>query len=155
MAGIEGIKSTTEILRFRFKVIAPSLNNQSAKLTLIRIFANDRIVNTGTNGEIQFSEAMPEIIPENFALFHNYPNPFNANTQIEFQLPQSAQVSIIIYNLRGNEIRTILNENTPAGSYCVTWDGKDNHGTVMSSGIYMVQLKSDGFVQCKKMIMMK
>jgi flagellar hook assembly protein FlgD len=155
MAGIEGINSQSQILLLRFEVLASSKQKQSTQLILVRALANDRIVKTIPGGEVRFTDTKSKIIPGNFALFHNYPNPFNSSTQIEFQLPQSAHVSIKIYNLRGNEIRTILNENKPAGSYRITWDGKNNHGTAMPSGIYMLQLKSNGYVQSKKMIMMK
>jgi len=155
MAGIRGIQSRDEILRFIFKVVDPSLKNQSTNLTLTRVLANDRKVKAISDGVVIFTGSEQETVPDDFALFQNYPNPFNSETQIRYQLPEPSQVRITIYNLIGTEIQTIVNQDKTAGRHSVTWDGKNNHGTTMPSGIYVFELKANGFVQSNKMIMMK
>jgi len=155
MAGIEGIQSQDEILIFTFKVIDQSIENIKTRLTLVRAVANDRIIKAMPEGEVIFAESEAEPLPEDYALFQNYPNPFNSETQIYFQIPRFSRVRITVYNLMGNEIRVIMNGNKSPGSYRVNWDGKDNQGLVMPSGIYIFELKADGFSQSKKMIVMK
>ncbi|HEX9974157.1 MAG TPA: FlgD immunoglobulin-like domain containing protein, partial [bacterium] len=86
---------------------------------------------------------------------HNYPNPFNPETIIKFQLPQPCKVALKIYNPLGQEIRTLVDEQRSAGYHEIKWDGKDNSSTKVGTGIYIYQLKADDFVAVKKMIMIQ
>lgn len=88
--------------------------------------------------------------PTQFSLNQNYPNPFNPSTQINFSLAVSGFVELKVYDLLGREIRTLVNQNKPAGNYSVDFSGAD-----LSSGVYIYQLKSGNFVQTKKMILVK
>ena len=90
-----------------------------------------------------------------FALNQNYPNPFNPETKITFQFPQASQVTLRIFNILGKEIKTLVNEQYQAGKHTVNWDGKDNLGNVVSSGIYFYQLRAGNFTQAKKMILLR
>ena len=94
-------------------------------------------------------------IPEGYALEQNYPNPFNPETRISYQLNEGGFTSLTVFNLLGSEIKTLVTEEQPAGSYSVTWDGTDELGNKMPSGIYFYALRSGNFVATKKMIMMK
>ncbi len=94
-------------------------------------------------------------VPKDFTLLQNYPNPFNPETNITFSLPESRRISLIIYDLLGREIRTLLSTNLSAGHHTVTWDGKDNIGKMLSSGIYIYTLKYGKNIQSRKMILMK
>lgn len=100
-----------------------------------------------------------EFIPENFALCQNFPNPFNPETSIQYHLPESAHVEIIIYNLRGELVNRLINRNRPAGVYSVNWNGLDSSGRKVSSGIYLYSIKAVGknlvFTNTKKMILLK
>ncbi|MFQ5708483.1 MAG: FlgD immunoglobulin-like domain containing protein, partial [bacterium] len=88
----------------------------------------------------------PQIdIPSQFVLLRNYPNPFNPETTIRYQLPKSGHVKLEIYNTLGQKILTLVNQQQPAGNYQVTWDGRDNSGKQVASGIYLYQLKSGEF----------
>jgi hypothetical protein len=89
-------------------------------------------------------------IATEFRLEQNYPNPFNPSTIINFQLPVSSDVTLKVYDILGNEIATLVNEEKPSGSYEVGFDGKG-----LPSGIYFYQLKSGSFVETKKMLMIK
>ena len=93
--------------------------------------------------------------PQNFALFQNFPNPFNPSTTIEYHLPQRSQVQFTIYNILGEEIRTLLNETQTAGVKSVLWDGKDNLGRAVSSGVYIYQITAGDFTRARKMIFLR
>jgi hypothetical protein len=94
-------------------------------------------------------------LPKSFALQQNYPNPFNPETWIAFDLPQAVDVQILIYNTLGQKVRTLVNEATPAGSYKVLWDGANDHGLKVASGIYIYTIKAGSFVQSRKMTLMR
>lgn len=94
--------------------------------------------------------------PRTFALHQNYPNPFNPTTTIRFDLPTPAAVTLRVYNLRGQEVATLLNEeHKPAGSYAVRWDGRTRSGQRAASGIYLYRLSAGSFVQSKKMLLLR
>ncbi len=99
------------------------------------------------------------MLPAAFALEQNYPNPFNPSTEIQFSLPRTAIVRLKVYNLIGEEVKTIFDGQHQAGSYSVNWDGTDRHGAKMASGVYIYRLeaKADGeqFTQTRRMLMLK
>jgi len=94
-------------------------------------------------------------VPEEFALEQNYPNPFNPSTTIAYQLPSAETVRITIYDLTGRQVRELLNENKNAGSYTVQWDGRNQIGEQVSSGVYIYQISSGQFSQTRKMVFVK
>jgi len=94
-------------------------------------------------------------IPEQYSLGQNYPNPFNPVTKMNFALPRTGDVSIVIYNLMGQQIRTLVSENMEYGFHTVTWNGLDQLGRPVSSGVYFSELRARGFRQTKKMLMLK
>jgi photosystem II stability/assembly factor-like uncharacterized protein len=89
-------------------------------------------------------------IPQNFVLNQNYPNPFNPNTTINFQLPLGNHVKLIIYDVLGNEIESLVNEYLKAGSYKISWDASKN-----PSGVYFYKIISGRYYASKKMILIK
>ena len=91
-----------------------------------------------------------EYIPEKFILQQNYPNPFNPSTKIKYQIPEINFVTLKVYDVLGNEIVTLVNEEKPIGSYEVGFDA-----TSLSSGIYFYKLQAGDFISTKKMILMK
>ncbi len=94
-------------------------------------------------------------IPSRFQLSQNYPNPFNPNTSIKFSIPKPSDVRIDIFNIAGQQIATILDRKFEAGHYTASWDGCDANGSRVSSGIYLYQLKADGFTASRKMLLIK
>jgi parallel beta-helix repeat protein len=88
--------------------------------------------------------------PKEFTLHQNYPNPFNPSTKIKYSVPQTSQVHIKVFDVLGNEIETLVNEEKPTGSYELKWNASK-----LSSGIYFYQLKAGEFLQTRKMILMK
>ena len=99
--------------------------------------------------------------PMTFAMEQNYPNPFNPSTNINYSLPVESSVEIRIYNILGQEVKTLLNQVTKAGFYHVEWDGRDSVNQRVASGMYLYSIiaKSvDGkqdFKQVRKMLLMK
>jgi hypothetical protein len=91
------------------------------------------------------------IIPDKFCLFQNYPNPFNQNTTIRYSIPKPGLVCIIVYNLQGQKVKTIINEFQQVGTYSQNFNTEG-----LSSGIYYYQLKVDGTVyDMKKMVLIQ
>jgi hypothetical protein len=83
-------------------------------------------------------------------LSQNYPNPFNPSTIINYQLPNTSDVKLIVYDLLGQEVRTLVNEKQNAGSYQVQFDGSN-----LASGVYFYKLSATEFTETKKMILIK
>ena len=95
------------------------------------------------------------MLPQRFALYDNYPNPFNPSTTIAFDVPHAANVNITVYNLVGQTVRELKNGFLSAGRYKLVWDGRDSSGQVVGSGIYLVEMVADGFRSVKKMVLLK
>jgi len=93
--------------------------------------------------------------PESFALHQNYPNPFNPETRIRFDLTKPGKVELAIYDLTGRQVRLLLSESRAAGTYSVTWDGRDNRGKLVPSGIYFYRLKVGDAVQTRRMVFLQ
>lgn len=96
--------------------------------------------------------------PDRFLLSRNYPNPFNPATNIWYYLPQRSKVTLVIYDFLGQEIRTLVDESQDANSYRLSWDGKDDHGRAMPSGVYFFRLIARSadrqFTKTRKMILL-
>jgi murein DD-endopeptidase MepM/ murein hydrolase activator NlpD len=110
------------------------------------------------NGDfvVPVEEQAQQLVPTEFSLSHNYPNPFNPVTTIEYQLPERARVSLTIYNLMGQEIITLVNEEKDAGHFKTIWDGKDSFGNPVASGIYVFQMRTNrDFVQSRKLVLVR
>jgi hypothetical protein len=93
--------------------------------------------------------------PKHFNLFQNYPNPFNPDTRIDYEIPVSSQVTIKIFNILGQHVRTLVNEFKLAGNHSITWDRTDNFGNEVPSGIYVYVMSAQDFEMMKRMIIMK
>ncbi len=94
-------------------------------------------------------------LPGGYSLAQNYPNPFNPTTTIEYSLPASAPVRIQIFNISGQLVRTLVDEEQAAGSHRVVWDGHDDHGRLVGSGVYLSRLTAATFAQSRKMTLLK
>jgi hypothetical protein len=94
-------------------------------------------------------------LPTDYALYQNYPNPFNPTTTIQYDLKQTTDVTIKIFNMLGQEVRTLVNSRQEAGQKEVVWDGLNNARARVASGIYIYRIQAGDFVQARKMILMK
>jgi peptidase M1-like protein/flagellar hook capping protein FlgD len=93
--------------------------------------------------------------PKEFSLTQNFPNPFNPTTTINFDLSKSGDVSLVIYNLLGQEVKTLVRKNMESGSYSVIWNGKGDNEIPVASGIYIYEFRAGSFIKTQKMILMK
>jgi hypothetical protein len=94
-------------------------------------------------------------MPSAFALAQNYPNPFNPSTEISFTLNEAADVNLSIFNMLGQKVRTLTSGSTPAGVYSLEWDGRDEMGQSVSTGVYLYTLSNGSTSITKKMALMK
>ncbi len=93
--------------------------------------------------------------PTGFELFQNFPNPFNPETQIVFHLPQAAEISLVVYNVQGQQVRVLGRGYWEAGAYQTRWDGLDASGRPVSSGVYFYRLTADAFQAQRPMLLLK
>ncbi|HEY5615672.1 MAG TPA: T9SS type A sorting domain-containing protein, partial [Bacteroidota bacterium] len=101
-------------------------------------------------------ETIGDAIPTEFTLNQNFPNPFNPSTTIRFALPEEAPVSLVIYNMLGVQIRTLVNgENLRAAFHQIAWDGKDDAGYTLPSGMYIYRITAGSFQSAKRMTLLK
>jgi hypothetical protein len=94
-------------------------------------------------------------LPKTFALSQNYPNPFNPTTRFSMELPKATEVQVVIYDILGRQIATLLNGQESAGYHTIEWDGRDSRGITVPSGIYFARMNADEFTQTRKIMLMK
>ena len=110
-----------------------------------------RLKQIDSDGKFEYSDEVEiEMVPDKFELFQNYPNPFNPVTNIKFALPKTTKVAINVYNLLGEKVATLLNEDKEAGFYNIQFDASN-----FSSGVYIFRLATEDFIQTKKMTLIK
>jgi hypothetical protein len=111
-------------------------------------------VGTGGNDvwEVPGSE---ESRPSEFSLSQNYPNPFNPVTNIRFTVSKSAQVKIEVFNIVGQRVVTLVDQEMTPGTYVADWDSKDENGSEVSSGLYFYRMQAGDFSDMKKMLLVK
>jgi len=88
-------------------------------------------------------------------LEQNYPNPFNPETRIAYSIPLKCNVKLAIYNINGQLVKSLQNGEQIAGYYTKIWNGKNNRGEMVSSGVYFYRIQTDNFVQSKKLILLR
>ncbi len=95
------------------------------------------------------------VLPEKVTLFQNYPNPFNPETRIDFSLPETARVRLAVFNLLGREVNVLIDDVVPAGVHSSVWDGSDQSGRAVASGVYYYRLESKFENVSRKMVLLK
>ena len=118
-------------------------------------FGTDNGVSRYTGELITTSVDEEDEIPEAQPVIHSYPNPFNPSTTIEFILPESGFTTLSIYNISGQKVRKLSAGYTSAGTHSLTWDGRNDSGKTVSSGIYITQLVAGKQVTAGRMILLK
>jgi hypothetical protein len=93
--------------------------------------------------------------PAEFQLFQNYPNPFNPETTMRYLLAGASHVELAIFDVTGRRVRTLVQGRQSVGAYTVTWDGRDEHGQAVASGIYFYRLTTTGQVQVRRMVLLR
>jgi hypothetical protein len=109
----------------------------------------------GTTAYSDEIEVVVDFTPSNFELSQNYPNPFNPSTTIQFQVPQASDVTVIVYDMLGQAVKSLFAGQVQAGKYTIEWDGTNNAGSKLSSGSYIYRMTAGEFVESKEMILLK
>jgi hypothetical protein len=142
-------------------------NVPEGMVSTIAFLVADVLEDAEGNGNIVTPEALDVLpfitaveednLPDAFALSKNFPNPFNPTTTIEYAIPAdgAGHVEMVIYNINGQKVRTLVNETKDAGYYNVVWDGRSDSGEMVSSGLYMYKIVSGSFSKIQKMTFMK
>ena len=104
---------------------------------------------------VKFATKAETTIPREFSLSQNYPNPFNPTTNISYALPTNARVKLVIYNVLGQKVKTLVDEEQTAGYKQVIWDGMNDQGEEVGSGIYFYKITAGDFTKTAKMSMLK
>jgi hypothetical protein len=115
------------------------------------------------NDQLDFEVEVPingtaagrELIPDAYALEQNYPNPFNAGTVISFALPQASRVRVSVFNVLGQTVKVLADEDMGPGMQRVSWDGRDENGTAAASGVYFYRITANHFTDTRKMTLLK
>ena len=161
----------------KLEILSNTAGNYHAKLHFVFNDDNDYGAAAGQSGgsgtlnggslryaaiDLEFQEANTSssthentITPVAGHLSQNYPNPFNPTTTIAYNMIEAGEVTIEVFNIKGQKVKTLVNEHMTAGNQSVTWDGKDTNNKSVSSGIYFYKMKSGNYVSTKKMILMK
>ena len=107
------------------------------------------------DSDLSYLRLGDEEMPFEFRLGNNYPNPFNPSTKIIFTLPENMQISVNIYDIKGRRVRTLVAGSYRSGNHYVNWNGDDQYGLKVSSGIYFYELRGEGLVDTRKMLLIK
>jgi hypothetical protein len=149
IAGIHELANGTMV------TIGISLKNKEAKLDI------SGFAQLNDNENITLGNTSIREIPTSYSLQNNYPNPFNPTTTLKYQIPENTHVRFVVYNMLGQVVRTLVDQPQEAGYYSVQWDGKNDYGVSVTSGIYVYRISAvrDGqagsFVAAKKMNLIK
>ena len=139
--------------------VSPAAKTTGAKPEPLRFYVdvkNSRVEQITGTTDVEEPTPEEEIhIPTEFALQQNYPNPFNPETVIRYQLPRESQVKLSIHNLLGQEIRSLVNERKDVGHYDVIWNGRDNAGQQVASGVYIYRIRAGNFTKVKKLMLLR
>ena len=135
------------------------INYTTLDLSSNRIFSSVAHFSTlavkGKSGVTVGTDKKETVTPTDYTLYQNYPNPFNPTTNISYYLPQQGKVRLTVYNILGKEVKRLVNQIKSSGRHTVAWDGTNNNGEKVSSGLYLYQLSSENFVRTKKMLLLK
>jgi hypothetical protein len=136
------------------------VNSATVSLNVKATDGIDTVDITGDNRVIyvnryEYLSTEGEGVPVEFALHENYPNPFNPTTTLRFDLPEVSNLTLTIYNMLGQKVRTFNMQSTPAGYHSVTWDATNDFGEQVGAGVYLYQLQTKDFVKTRKMVLLK
>jgi len=95
------------------------------------------------------------LVPTRYELSQNYPNPFNPETSISYDVPKTSFITIEVFNLLGQKLRTLVNEKKNPGTYQILWNGLDDQGQAVSSGVYLYKMQAGDFAAMKKMVLVR
>jgi len=158
-----GASGSGVVVKIKMKMSANAPSGQAVTISLQNVMATDpsgapvMIMLAGRcplkTGVEEFTQSGST--PAAFALLANTPNPFNPSTLIKYELPQQVEVKLVIFDLVGRQVRTLVDQRQQAGRYAVTWDGRNEQGQSVASGVYLYQLRAGNFVQVRRMALVR
>lgn len=159
LAGIQPITEEGDILRMIFNLKGSTQGTSTVQFDIQRLLLNEKNMTKDASG-VTVGIDEEEAIPTTFGLEQNYPNPFNPNTTIRYQLPTASTVSIKVFDMLGREVRDLLAAAQPAGRYNIPWDGTNDAGEGLASGLYLYRIHATGaeketFTMVRKMVLLK
>ena len=153
-ASADGLEGSGDIVYIEFEILPGVVDNLGDDL--IRVA--DVQLNEGLIPPVieQTELSLDQYaIPETHSFSQNYPNPFNPETVIHYDLPVRGRVDISVFNMMGQKVATLVDGEMDAGSHSVVWNAKDSNGENLASGVYLYRMETDGFVQTRKLILMR
>jgi hypothetical protein len=105
--------------------------------------------------DVQYLSLANTTIPNQFELYQNYPNPFNPVTTLQYALPEDSPVSIMIYDIMGRKVKTLVNKSQNAGYKSIQWNATNDRNEPVSSGLYLYTIQAEEFRQVRKMVLLK
>jgi len=141
-----------DLLQISYNFLGSVLDQSSVDIS--------NVVVSGPKGNIasvssNVISAEVKLVPGVFALHQNYPNPFNPLTEIQFDIPSATQINVSIFNLMGQKVKTLVNEQVAPGYHAVQWDGTNENGFSVSTGMYFYTLNTGNHSAMKKMLFLK
>ena len=138
----------------------PMLPRVSVKFSVIATDGIDTVKITGDDRSIlvnryDYLALDMEGVPNEFTLHENYPNPFNPTTTLRFDVPEVSDITVTIFNMLGQKVRTFNLNNTPAGYHSVKWNARNDYGDPVGAGVYLYQLQANQFIKTRKMVLLK
>jgi hypothetical protein len=144
-----GYMKKTQNKELGFSVQHKGKSNSDFTISYVYYDVNNTIVNMGTQ------DFDLKAIPLEYALHENYPNPFNPTTTLRFDLPEINDITLTIYNMLGQKVKTFNMQSTPAGYHSIMWNATNDLGEQVGAGVYLYQLQSKNFVKTRKMVLLK
>ena len=127
----------------------------SVRDSMVEVTSENGALTLGVNASAAVLSINGELLPEVFSLHQNYPNPFNPVTKLRYDLPENGLVTIIIYDMLGRQVKTLINQTQDAGYRSVMWDATNDYGKPVSAGIYLYQIQAGEYMRTKKMVLLK
>ena len=155
VAGVNPVGEINELFKMNLEVLNGFSDATSINLINLRLNESS-IIDLASSSELSHSVLSAEDeIPYQFTLHNNYPNPFNPETNIQFDIPEHLPVKLAIYDLSGKEVNILVQDTFAPGKYKVMWNGKDQYGQPVSAGMYIYQIEAGNFRNTKKLILLK
>jgi len=138
----------------------PTVSAATVRFSVSAIYGSDTVKVTGDDRVVfvnryEYLSTEGEGVPVEFALHENYPNPFNPTTTLRFDLPEVSDITLIIYNMLGQRVRTFNMNDTPAGFHSIKWNATNDYGEQVGAGVYLYQLRANHYLETRKMVLLK
>lgn len=151
-----GANGLVNILNLQFKMIGTTLSGSAISLQFRAMAAAETFTDLLPHLQIREGNVAASLEDRStgYAL-ENFPNPFNPATEIRYRLAEAGAVQIVIYNLLGEKVQTLVDETQPAGAYTLRWEGQNDRGQVLPSGVYFLRMSAGNFLAERKLLLMK